>query len=75
MRSRCLVLLRIVFVLQHVLDKKSEPTAAWNDDDDVEVDLSSVNRLKKLRKGKDQEETEANSKVTGTQFTQLLQER
>lgn len=57
------------------MDKRSAPSAAWNDEDDYEVDLSSTNRLKKLRKGKDQEETDANSKVSGAEYTELLKER
>lgn len=45
-------------------------SAAWHDedDDDVVVDLSKVDRLKKLRK----DETNV---VSGTEFTNLLKER
>lgn len=58
-----------------MLDKRSAPVAAWEDEEDYEVDMTATNRLKKLRKGESQEEIDANSKVAGTQYVQLLQER
>ena len=50
--------------------------AAWQDDDEeMEVDLHSSARLKKLKRSNDKGETTENTKVSAAEFTQLLQER
>ena len=48
--------------------------SVWADDDDedIEVDLSKTDRLRKLRK---REGNKVNSKVSGSEFTSLLKER
>lgn len=50
--------------------------AAWeDDDDDLEVDLHSAVRLKKLHRANDKDGTNENKIVSGQEFTQMLQER
>jgi hypothetical protein len=61
---------------KHVIDKGATAVAAWQDDDeDLEVDLHSSARLKKLKRAHDKGETTENTKVSAAEFTQLLQER
>lgn len=61
--------------MQLVFDKSAAPVAAWEDDEDVEVDLHSTSRLRKLKRAHDTEGTTESTTVSGTEFTQLLQER
>lgn len=65
----------LLFVPQLVFDKSAAPVAAWEDDEDVEVDLHSSSRLRKLKRAHDIEGTTESTTVSGTEFTQLLQER
>lgn len=55
------------------VDGETAAQAAWSDEDDndITIDLSSTNRLKKLRK----DNSNHNNKVTGKQLSSLLQER
>ena len=61
--------------MQHIVEKSAAPVAAWVDDDDLEVDLYSTARLKKLHRANDKDGTNDNKIVSGQEFTQMLQER
>jgi uncharacterized protein YacL (UPF0231 family) len=71
-RQRVLI---VLIVSQLVFDKSAATVAAWEDDEDIEVDLHSSSRLRKLKRAHDKEGTNESTKVSGTEFTQLLQER
>jgi hypothetical protein len=65
----------MLIVSQLVFDKSAATVAAWEDDEDVEVDLHSSSRLRKLKRAHDTEGINESTKVSGKEFTQLLQER